>query len=159
MEGGAFLRDIWMRINASEIIPPGIGAARRLKSLKQEYTAERIAFLPAKDLKVLATNLLQTASVLDASFGSLLATYFFVPKEFKRLQAKANANERLRRDPKQVEKREMNAEWKRWQHDRSLYKYPRDYRKAMLNRFPTTVDGSLKNWMSRWAKEQKKSRS
>lgn len=67
------------------------------------------------------------------------------------------AKSRWSNDPTQLAKHHMRAEWSRWQQDRSLFKYPRDYRSAMLTRFPNVADGTLKNWMSAWGKERKSS--
>lgn len=53
-------------------------------------------------------------------------------------------------DPSQLTKQRILEEWVRWQNDRSLYKYPRDFRRAMQLKFPEAVDGTLKNWMSEW---------
>jgi hypothetical protein len=55
-------------------------------------------------------------------------------------------------DPTQKIKDAVLDEWKRWQLHRSLYRYPRDFRREMQLRFPSIVDGTLKNWMSSWGK-------
>lgn len=68
---------------------------------------------------------------------------------------KEGARVRWLKDPTQLQKQHMRAEWDRWQSDRGLYRYPKDFRLAMLNRFPEAVDGTLKNWMSDWAKGTK----
>lgn len=47
----------------------------------------------------------------------------------------------------------IKAEWDAWQADRSKYKYPRDFRRAMTLKFPDAVDGTLKNWMSEWGRK------
>jgi hypothetical protein len=60
------------------------------------------------------------------------------------------ANARWDNDPSQNIKFSIYDEWKRWQADRSLYRRPRDFRTAMLVRFPEAVDGTLRNWMSAW---------
>jgi hypothetical protein len=54
--------------------------------------------------------------------------------------------------PTQKAKAEIHEKWKLWQGDRSKYRYPRDFRRAMLLEFPETVDGTLKNWMGEWGK-------
>lgn len=67
--------------------------------------------------------------------------------------ARSAANKRWKSDPTQTMKQQIRAEWEKWQMDRSTYRLPRDFRRAMLNRFPEAVDGTLKNWMSEWGKE------
>ncbi len=54
--------------------------------------------------------------------------------------------------PTQKAKGAIQEEWKLWQGDRSTYRYPRDFRRAMMTKFPETVDGTLKNWMSEWGR-------
>jgi hypothetical protein len=62
------------------------------------------------------------------------------------------ARRRWESHPTQKAKAEIHEEWKLWQSNRSKYRYPRDFRRAMKLKFPETVDGTLKNWMGEWGK-------
>lgn len=64
------------------------------------------------------------------------------------------ARRRWESHPTQKAKAEIHEEWKLWQGNRSKYRYPRDFRRAMMLKFPETVDGTLKNWMGEWGKNR-----
>lgn len=64
------------------------------------------------------------------------------------------ALQRWKVDPTHEIKSGIRIEWERWQRDRSLYRYPRDFRRAMTLKFPEAVDGTIKNWMSAWGREK-----
>lgn len=69
-------------------------------------------------------------------------------------EMRKRGRQRWEGSPTQKMQAEALDEYKRWQLDRSLYRYPRDFRREMQRRFPEIVDGTLKNWMSAWGKEQ-----
>ncbi len=65
------------------------------------------------------------------------------------------ASERWANAPTTPMREAILKEWQKWQLDRAKYRYPRDFRRAMLNKHPDAVDGTLKNWMSVWGRERK----
>lgn len=58
------------------------------------------------------------------------------------------------KNPAHAMKPAIRAEWEEWQNDRSKYRWPRDFRRAMMLKFPDAVDGTLKNWMSEWGRKR-----
>lgn len=74
-------------------------------------------------------------------------------KKFRDARSKGAAV-KLARDPTQLMKMAIKVEWKAWQSDRGLFRYPRDFRREMLLKYPDAVDGTLKNWMSGWGREK-----
>lgn len=74
------------------------------------------------------------------------------PQHVRRTLARSGGAARWASDPTQTIKFAIYEEWKKWQMDRSLYRYPRDFRRAMQIRFPGAEDGTMKNWLSDWGK-------
>lgn len=75
-----------------------------------------------------------------------------VAMSIKSRSARDLAFSRWAREPVSEMRREIFNEWGRWQKNRSLYRYPRDFRREMQLKFPDLVDGTLKNWMSAWGR-------
>lgn len=68
--------------------------------------------------------------------------------------ARRAAEVRWSTDPSQVTKASVHEEFRAWRTNPRLYRQPRDFRRAMQLRFPDLVDGTLKNWMSQWGREE-----
>lgn len=68
----------------------------------------------------------------------------------ERQPRKDGVRNKLANDPTQGPKEAIYKVWRKWNTDRRAYPRPRDFRKAMLTRYTTVADGTLKNWMSDW---------
>ena len=87
-----------------------------------------------------------------AAYNAFMGALEVVAKS-NRERRVSNGKKRWEGDKTQDMKKAIRAEWDAWQADRSRYRYPRDFRRAMMLRFHEAVDGTMKNWMSEWGRE------
>jgi hypothetical protein len=121
-------------------------------ALRMAFNATRDFLQTADDLR--EYYLLQAA----AAYGLMIATADLsevskaIASSVKRETAKTMAQARWSRDPSRLMWEAVRADWEQWQSNRSLYRLPRDFRRAMQLKFPELVDGTLKNRMSEWGR-------
>jgi hypothetical protein len=125
-------------------------------SLRMAYNASRdyLAHSDGSDLR--DYYLMQTS----AAYGLMRALQSppesaissAVALSIKSRTARDNARSRWASDPSRDMWRVIKSEWDSWQKDRSKFRWPRDFRRAMQLKFPELIDGTLKNKMSAWGK-------
>lgn len=146
------LGDLDQNVDGVEITPSRFCAAFALR-MAFNATREYLGYPDASDLR--EYYLMQAAvayGLMQSLAGSASEVSGVVVSSVRRGSAKAAASARWDNDPTRAMWAEIREEWVRWQEDRKLYRYPRDFRRAMQLKFPELVDGTLKNRMSKWGR-------
>lgn len=107
-------------------------------------------------LRIAQTGYKLAMSIANTALGS---QHKLVADALKRLDKEDELKEKARErrwndDPTQIMKRKIKSEWENWQANRALYRRPGDFRQEMIRQHPTIVDGTLKNWMTKWGRER-----